>query len=97
MGTTIKFLLKQRGNGLATTIKYRRRTASGIDGNGMDTTIIYPSGAAGIALGTTIKYLRRTTRQRPCHHDPVPATHNERRRGQRPGHHNQVPVVQWLL
>jgi hypothetical protein len=25
------------------------------------------------------------------HHDQVPATLNERRRGQRPGHHDQVP------
>jgi hypothetical protein len=48
-------------------------------------TMEYMRGAQrGIELGTTIKYLRRTTRQRPGHHDQVPATHNERRRWQRP-------------
>jgi hypothetical protein len=50
------------GNGLGTTIKYLRRTASGAAGNGLGTTIKplrqTTSGAAGCGLGTTIKYLR---------------------------------------
>jgi hypothetical protein len=32
-------------------------------------------------------------RQRPGHHDQVPAKINERRRGHRPKHHNQVPAT----
>jgi hypothetical protein len=70
------------GNGLdAPTIKYLRRTASGTVGNGLSTAIKHLRGNAGIGLGKTIKYLRRTKRQRSGHHDQVPATHNERRRG----------------
>jgi hypothetical protein len=87
------------GNGLGATIKYLRQTTSGAAGNGLGITIKHLYGAEGIGLGTmikylrgnasiglgiTIKYLRRTTRKRPGHHNQVPATHNERRRGQRP-------------
>jgi hypothetical protein len=32
-------------------------------------------------------------RQRPGHHDQVPAINNERRRGHRPRHHDQVPAT----
>jgi hypothetical protein len=49
------------GNGLSTTIKYLRLTASGAAGNGLGATIKYlrrtTSAAAGSGLGTTIKYL----------------------------------------
>jgi hypothetical protein len=49
------------GNGLYTTIKYRR----GASGIGMGTTIKHlrrtTSGAAESSLGATMKYLRRTT------------------------------------
>jgi hypothetical protein len=81
------------GNGLGITIKYLRRTASSAAGSGLSNTIKYLRGAAGNGLGTTIKYLRRTTRQRPRHHDQVPATHNERHHGQRPRHHDQGPAT----
>jgi hypothetical protein len=40
---------------------HMQRTASGVAGNGLYTTINYMRGAAGLGLGTTIKYLRRTT------------------------------------
>jgi hypothetical protein len=52
--------------------------------NGQGTTAKYLRGAAGIGPGTTVKHLLRTTRLRPGHHDQVPATHNERRRGPQP-------------
>jgi hypothetical protein len=75
-------LLRQRrgaaSNGLGTTTKYLGRKTSGAAGGGLGTTIKYLRGAAGIGLGTTIKYLRRTTRQRPGHHDQVPAMHIEK-------------------
>jgi hypothetical protein len=83
----------QPGSGRGAAIKYLRCTSSGTAGNGLGTTIKYLPGAAGIGLNTSIKYLRRTTRQRPGHHDQVPATYNERRLGQRPEHHDQAPVV----
>jgi hypothetical protein len=69
---------------MGTTLKYLRRTAAGAAGNGLGNTIKYLRGAAGIGLSTMAKYLRRTARQRPGHHDQVPATHNERFRGWRP-------------
>jgi hypothetical protein len=70
-----------------------RRTTSAAPGNGLGTTIKYLRGAAGIVLGTTIKYLRHKTRQRPWHHDQLPATHNERFRGKQHGHHDQVTAM----
>jgi hypothetical protein len=48
------------GNGLGTTIKYVRRTASGVAGNGLGTTIKYlrrtGNDAVGNGLGATAKY-----------------------------------------
>ena len=49
------------GIGPGTTAMHMQRTASGVAGNGLYTTINYMRGAAGLGLGTTIKYLRRTT------------------------------------
>jgi hypothetical protein len=83
----------QRGKYPGTTTKYLRQTTSGAAGYSLGTAIKYLRGAARIGLGTTVKRLRRTTRQRSGHHDQVPATHSERRRGQRPGHQDQVPVT----
>jgi hypothetical protein len=41
----------------------------------------------------TAATVSRRRRQRPGHHDQIPATHHERRRWQRPGHHDQVPAT----
>jgi hypothetical protein len=92
----VLLLLRHRrgaaGYGLGATIKCLRQATSGAAGNELGRTIKYLRGAAGINLGTTIKYLRSTTRQRPGHHDQVPAMHNERRRGKRTWHNDQVPA-----
>jgi hypothetical protein len=91
MSTTAKYLRSAAGIGQGTTINYLGRATSAAAGNCLGNTIKYLRGASGIGLGTMIKYLRRTTRQKPVHHDPAPATKNERlRRGRRPGNHNEV-------
>ena len=57
----IKYLRGAAGIGLGTTIKYLRRSTSGVAGSGLCTTIKYLRVAAYSGLGTMIKYLRRTT------------------------------------
>jgi hypothetical protein len=80
--TELLFSCCAGSNCLGITVKYLRRTTSGVVGHG---------------LGTTIKYLWRATRHQPRHRDQTPATHNEQRREQcreqRPGRHGQVPAM----
>jgi hypothetical protein len=83
------------------TIKYLRFTTSGAAVDGLSATIELLRAAHG-------QVTARRLRRRSWHHDQVPATHNERRRGQRlvhfdqtparrrgprPGHHNSIPAT----
>jgi hypothetical protein len=109
VGTMIKYLRDAAESSLGATTKYLRRTprqvprASTCDAKRLapratasaprSRSCAVPRAASAAWAPRSTNYLRRTTRQRPGHHDQVPAKHNERRHGQQHRHHDQVPAT----